>query len=150
PHLDGLQLARLFHDVEMPLVNVLAEMEWSGITLDLEWVASLEVRFERERKRVEQEMYAVAGQEFNINSNLQLREILFDKLNLPVLKKTSTGASTDATVLQQLAEEGHQLPVLLMEYRELSKLESTYIDALPLYVHPKTGRLHTSLSQTVA
>jgi DNA polymerase-1 len=150
PHLDGLQLARLFHDVEMPLVQVLAEMEWTGIAIDLEWFASLKVRFERERKRVEQEIYAVAGQEFNINSNLQLREILFDKLNLPVLKKTSTGASTDATVLQQLAEEGHQLPVLLMEYRELSKLESTYIDALPLYVHPKTGRLHTSFSQTVA
>jgi len=150
PHLDGLQLARLFHDVEMPLVQVLAEMEWTGIAIDLDWFASLKVRFERERKRVEQEIYAAAGQEFNINSNLQLREILFDKLNLPVLKKTSTGASTDATVLQQLAEEGHQLPVLLMEYRELSKLESTYIDSLPLYVHPKTGRLHTSLSQTVA
>ena len=150
PQLDGLELARLFHDVEMPLVQVLAEMEWTGITIDVDWFASLKVRFERERKRVEQEIYAVAGQEFNINSNSQLREILFDKLNLPVLKKTSTGASTDASVLQQLAEEGHQLPVLLMEYRELAKLESTYIDALPLYVHPKTGRLHTSLSQTVA
>jgi DNA polymerase I len=71
-------------------------------------------------------------------------------LNLPVLKKTSTGASTYASVLQQLADEGHQLPVLLMEYRELAKLESTYIDALPVYVHPRTGRLHTSFSQTVA
>jgi DNA polymerase-1 len=150
PQLDALQLARLFHDVELPLVQVLAEMEWNGIAIDLEWFASLKVRFERERKRVEQEIYAAAEQEFNINSNLQLREILFDKLNLPVLKKTSTGASTDASVLQQLADEGHQLPVLLMEYRELSKLESTYIDALPAYVHPKTGRLHTSLSQTVA
>jgi DNA polymerase-1 len=150
PQLDGLELARLFHDVEMPLVQVLAEMEWTGITIDVDWFASLKVRFERERKRVEQEIYVVAGQEFNINSNPQLREILFDKLNLPVLKKTSTGASTDASVLQQLAEEGHQLPVLLMEYRELAKLESTYIDALPAYVHPKTGRLHTSLSQTVA
>ena len=150
PQLDALQLARLFHDVEMPLVQVLAEMEWTGITIDVGWFASLKVRFERERKRVEQEIYAAAGQEFNINSNPQLREILFDKLNLPVLKKTSTGASTDASVLQQLAEDGHQLPVLLMEYRELAKLESTYIDALPAYVHPKTGRLHTSLSQTVA
>ena len=139
PQLDGLELARLFHDVEMPLVQVLAEMEWTGITIDVDWFASLKVRFERERKRVEQEIYAVAGQEFNINSNPQLREILFDKLNLPVLKKTSTGASTDASVLQQLAEEGHQLPVLLMEYRELAKLESTYIDALPAYVHPQNG-----------
>ena len=150
PALDELQLARLFQDVEMPLVQVLAEMEWTGIAIDVDWFASLKVRFERERKRVEQEIYATAGQEFNINSNPQLREILFDKLNLPVLKKTSTGASTDASVLQQLAEEGHQLPVLLMEYRELAKLESTYIDALPAYVHPKTGRLHTSFSQTVA
>jgi len=150
PQLETLQLARLFREIEMPLVDVLAEVEWTGITIDVDWFASLKVRFERERKRTEQEIYAVAGQEFNINSNPQLREILFEKLNLPVLKKTSTGASTDASVLQQLADEGHQLPVLLMEYRELSKLESTYIDALPAYVHPRTGRLHTSFSQTVA
>jgi DNA polymerase-1 len=150
PQLDDLQLARLFHDVEMPLVEVLAEMEWQGITIDVEWFASLKERFERERRRVEGEIYAVAGEEFNINSNPKLREILFDKLQLPVLKKTATGASTDATVLQQLAEDGHRLPVLLLEYREISKLESTYIDALPLYVHPTTRRVHTSFSQTTA
>jgi DNA polymerase-1 len=79
-----------------------------------------------------------------------LREILFEKLQLPVLKKTATGPSTDASVLQQLADEGHQLPVLLMEYREISKLESTYVDALPAYVHPRTLRVHTSFSQTTA
>jgi DNA polymerase I len=150
PQLEALQLAPLFHGVEMPLISVLAEMEWSGIMIDLDWFASLKERFERERKRVEQEIYQAAGGEFNINSNPQLREILFEKLGLPVLKKTSTGASTDASVLQQLADEGHALPVLLMEYRELSKLESTYIDALPAYVHPRTGRVHTSFSQTVA
>ncbi len=150
PQLEALQLAPLFHGVEMPLIAVLAEMEWNGITIDLDWFASLKERFERERKRVEQEIYQAAGGEFNINSNPQLREILFEKLGLPVLKKTSTGASTDASVLQQLADEGHALPVLLMEYRELSKLESTYIDALPAYVHPRTGRVHTSFSQTVA
>jgi DNA polymerase-1 len=150
PQLEALQLAPLFHGVEMPLIAVLAEMEWNGITIDLDWFASLKERFERERKRVEQEIYQTAGGEFNINSNPQLREILFEKLGLPVLKKTSTGASTDASVLQQLADEGHQLPVLLMEYRELAKLESTYIDALPAYVHPRTGRVHTSFSQTVA
>jgi DNA polymerase-1 len=99
---------------------------------------------------VEQEIYAAAGEEFNINSNPKLREILFEKLKLPVLKKTATGPSTDASVLQQLADEGHNLPVLLMEYREVAKLESTYIDALPRYVHPETGRVHTSFSQTVA
>ncbi len=150
PQLDELQLARLFHDIEMPLVEVLAEMEWQGITIDVDWFASLKERFERERRRVESEIYASAGEEFNINSNPKLREILFDKLQLPVLKKTATGASTDASVLQQLAEEGHRLPVLLLEYREIAKLESTYIDALPLYVHPTTRRVHTSFSQTTA
>lgn len=150
PQLDALQLAELFRDVEMPLVEVLAEMEWQGITIDVPWFASLKERFERERKRVEQEIYATAGEEFNINSNPKLREILFEKLQLPVLKKTATGPSTDASVLQQLADEGHQLPVLLMEYREISKLESTYVDALPAYVHPRTLRVHTSFSQTTA
>jgi DNA polymerase-1 len=150
PQLEALQLATLFRNVEMPLVEVLAEMEWNGITIDVEWFAQLKERFERERKRVEQEIYTEAGETFNINSNLQLRQILFEKLNLPVLKKTSTGASTDVTVLQQLADDGHQLPVLLMEFRELSKLESTYIDALPTFVHPETRRVHTSFSQTTA
>jgi DNA polymerase-1 len=150
PQLEALQLSRLFQDIEMPLVDVLAEVEWNGITIDTAWFASLKSRFERERRRVEQDIYATAGEEFNINSNLKLREILFEKLNLPVLKKTPTGPSTDASVLQQLADEGHRLPVLLMEYREIAKLESTYIDALPSYVHPVTGRVHTSFSQTVA
>ena len=150
PQMETLQLARLFREVEMPLVGVLAEMEWNGVAIDGEWFRALKERFERERRRVEQEIYAEAGQEFNINSNPKLREILFDTLKLPVLKKTSTGPSTDASVLQQLADEGHALPVLLMEYRELAKLESTYIDALPAYVNPRTGRLHTSFSQTVA
>ena len=89
------------------------------------WFASLKERFERERKRVEQEIYVIAGEEFNINSNPKLREILFEKLQLPVLKKTASGASTDASVLQQLADDGHPLPVLLLEYREIAKLEST-------------------------
>jgi DNA polymerase-1 len=150
PQLETLQLRPLFEDVEMPLIAVLAEMEWIGVAIDLQWFASLKERFARERRRVEQEIYATAGEEFNINSNPQLREILFDRLKLPVLKRTSTGASTDASVLQQLADEGHPLPVLLMEYREISKLESTYIDALPAVVHPETKRIHTSYSQAVA
>jgi DNA polymerase-1 len=150
PQLEALQLSRLFREVEMPLIEVLAEMEWNGIAIDVPWFASLKERFERERRRVEQEIYAAAGEEFNINSNPKLREILFEKLQLPVLKRTPTGPSTDASVLQQLADEGHTLPVLLMEYRELSKLESTYIDALPAYVHPETHRVHTSFSQTTA
>ena len=93
PQLDALQLATLFREIEMPLVDVLAEMEWHGDTIDIPWFASLKERFAGERRRVEQEIYAAAGQEFNINSNPQLREILFEKLSLPVLKKTQSGAS---------------------------------------------------------
>ena len=150
PQLETHELTRLLDGVEVPLINVLAEMEWTGITIDLRWFASLKQRFQAEREAVEKQIYEAAGTEFNINSNPQLREILFDKLNLPVLKRTSTGASTDASVLTQLAEEGHALPTLLMDYRELSKLENTYLDALPRLVNPKTGRLHTSFNQTVA
>jgi DNA polymerase-1 len=150
PQLESHELTRLFDGVEIPLVDVLAEMEWTGITIDLPWFSSLKQRFKAEREAVEKQIYQTAGTEFNINSNLQLREILFGKLNLPIIKKTSTGPSTDASVLKELAEEGHELPVLLMEYRELAKLESTYLDALPRLVNPKTGRLHTSFNQTVA
>jgi DNA polymerase I len=150
PQLESHELTRLLDGVEIPLVDVLAEMEWNGIAIDLPWFSSLKQRFQAEREAVEKRIYEAAGTEFNINSNLQLREILFGKLNLPVIKKTSTGASTDASVLTELAEQGHELPTLLMEYRELAKLESTYLDALPRLVNPKTGRLHTSFNQTVA
>ncbi|HET9776653.1 MAG TPA: DNA polymerase I, partial [Gemmatimonadaceae bacterium] len=150
PQLESHELMRLLDGVELPLIDVLAEMEWTGIAIDLPWFASLKQRFQAEREGVESQIYQTAGMEFNINSNPQLREILFDKLNLPVLKRTSTGPSTDASVLMELAEEGHELPTLLMEYRELSKLENTYLDALPRLVNPKTGRLHTSFNQTVA
>jgi DNA polymerase-1 len=150
PQLEVQQILDLYRDVEIPLIGVLADLEWAGIEIDRPWFASLKERFARERQRVEQEIYISAGREFNINSNPQLREILFDRLGLPVTKKTSTGPSTDASVLSELAEAGHELPVLLMEYRELSKLESTYIDALPALVNPHTGRLHTSFNQTVA
>jgi DNA polymerase-1 len=150
PQLKSQELVRLFSEVEMPLIGVLAEMEWKGITIDLQWFASLKQRFQTERQNVEKQIYEAAGTEFNINSNLQLREILFERLSLPVLKKTSTGPSTDASVLSELAEAGHVLPSLLMEYRELSKLENTYLDTLPLLVNPSTGRIHTSFNQTVA
>jgi DNA polymerase-1 len=148
--LESAQMRSLLDNVEIPLVNVLAEMEWTGITINLDWFNSLKERFRGEIETVERQIYEVAGVEFNINSNLQLRDILFTKLHLPVLKKTSTGPSTDATVLQELADSGHVLPGLLMEYRELSKLENTYLNALPELVNPATGRLHTSFNQTVA
>ena len=143
-------MSELLASIEVPLIAVLAEMEWEGIAINLEWFQSLKTRFRAEREKVEQAIYVEAGEEFNINSNPKLRSILFEKLGLPVKKKTATGPSTDASVLQELAEEGHTLPTLLMEYRELFKLEGTYIDALPKMVHPRDQRLHTSFNQTVA
>jgi DNA polymerase I len=148
--LEQLGLTNLFRDVEMPLIPVLAEMEAAGIAIDLAAFAHLRSHLAQERKVTEEKIYGVAGEEFNINSNLQLRRILFEKLELPVLKKTSSGPSTDASVLERLAEEGHELPTLIREYRELTKLQNTYIDALPSLVNPRTGRLHTSFNQTVA
>ncbi|MFL5574344.1 MAG: DNA polymerase I [Gemmatimonadaceae bacterium] len=150
PQLEAQGLTELFHGVEVPLVDVLANMEATGIAIDVAWFQSLKERFQRERERVEREIYAEAGEEFNINSNPQLRRILFEKLELPVRKRTATGPSTDASVLQELAEAGHALPELLMEYRELFKLEGTYIDTLPTLLHPEDHRLHTSFNQTVA
>lgn len=150
PQLEQMGLAGLFRDIEVPLVGVLADMEWVGVSIDTAWFASLKERFQKEREEVERTIWTEAGVEFNINSNPQLRHILFEKLGLPSRKRTATGPSTDASVLQELAEEGHTLPTLLMEYRELAKLESTYLDALPALIHPRTGRLHTSFNQTVA
>lgn len=150
PQLESYALTQLFQEIEMPLVEVLATMEWQGIAIDVAWFASLKERFAREREAVERQIYESAGMEFNINSNLQLREVLFDRLGLPSRKRTATGLSTDASVLQELADQGHVLPQLLMEYRELSKLENTYLDTLPVLVNPRSGRLHTSFNQTVA
>jgi DNA polymerase-1 len=150
PQLAEQETMPLFRDIEMPLVPVLADMEWAGVSIDVAWFRSLKARFQAERERVEQEIYAAAGEEFNINSNPQLRTILFEKLQMPVRKRTATGPSTDASVLQELADEGFEIPALLMEYRELFKLEGTYLDALPALVNPHTGRIHTSFNQTVA
>jgi len=150
PLLQRHAMLALLEEMEVPLVSVLADMEYEGIAIDLAWFESLKTRFAAERTRVEQAIYAAAGHEFNINSNPQLRVVLFEELGLPVKKRTATGPSTDASVLQELAEEGHTLPTLLMEYREIFKLEGTYIDALPRLVHPRDHRLHTSYNQTVA
>jgi DNA polymerase I len=150
PKLAEHEVAPLLAEIELPLVGVLAEMEWAGITIDIPWFRSLKTRFEAARLELERQIHEEAGETFNIASNPQLRTILFEKLGLPIKKKTATGPSTDASVLQELAEEGHTLPGLLMEYRELAKLENTYLDTLPALVNPHTGRLHTSFNQTVA
>ena len=150
PRLAERKAEALLHEIELPLVAALAEMEWTGITIDVPWFHSLKTRFEAARREVEQQIFTEAGETFNVASNPQLRQILFEKLGLPIKKKTATGPSTDASVLHELADEGHRLPALLMEYRELAKLENTYLDTLPGLVHPRTGRLHTSFNQTVA
>lgn len=140
-------LQSLFNDVEMPLTKVLVEMEAAGIGINLDALAELSTSFSAELEKLEKEIYEEAGTEFNINSTPQLRHILFEKLQLPVLKKTKTGPSTDASVLTQLADTGFSLPIILLEYRELTKLRSTYVDALPGAVDTATGRIHTTFNQ---
>jgi DNA polymerase-1 len=133
--------------VELPLIEVLAGMEWEGVGIDAALFARLASEFRAEMGRLERDLYRAAGTEFNLLSTPQLRHVLFEKLQLPVLKKTKTGASTDAEVLEELAAAGHELPRLLLEYREIAKLVSTYLDALPAAVNPATGRIHTSFNQ---
>src|SRR5213075_541592 len=148
--LEDHSLLPLLETIEMPLVPVLVEMESTGVLIDSALLGEIGRAFAKELAALELEIHRAAGGDFNINSTPQLRTILFDKLGLPVLKRTKTGASTDFEVLEQLAAMGHDVPRLLIEYRELSKLKSTYIDALPGFIHPETGRVHTSYNQTGA
>ncbi|MEX2186554.1 MAG: DNA polymerase I [Pirellulales bacterium] len=147
--LDELGLRPLFDEVEMPLVEVLVELEYNGIRVDTDRLAELSGRFDVKLAELEQQIYAEAGREFNIASPKQLQEILFTQLKLPVGKKTKTGPSTDADVLADLAKV-HPLPALIIEYRQYAKLKGTYVDALPAMVNPRTGRIHTSFNQVVA
>jgi len=140
----------LFTAIEMPLVHVLADLESAGMVLDRDAMAALGERFRAELVSLERRIYDEAGTDFNINSTPQLRHVLFEKLQLPIIKRTKTGASTDADVLAELAAMGHALPTLLLEFRELAKLQSTYVEALSESVDPKTGRIHTTFSQTGA
>jgi DNA polymerase-1 len=150
PELVEHELEGLFRDLEMPLVPVLARMEANGIRIDVPFFRKMNEELGDELGALRGEIHAVAGEEFNLNSTPQLREILFEKLELPVVKRTKTGPSTDASVLEELAAQGHTLPTRLLEYRQLEKLRSTYVDALPRLVNPATGRIHTSFNQTVA
>jgi DNA polymerase-1 len=148
--LEDHQLLRVLDTIELPLIPVLMDMEWDGVLVDRERLAEISRGFTTELIELERQVYQAAGTDFNLNSTPQLRTVLFDKLQLPALKKTKTGASTDFEVLEQLAAMGHEVPRLLIEYRELSKLKSTYVDALPGYVNQRTGRIHTSFNQTGA
>jgi DNA polymerase-1 len=151
PLLVADSLDQMFRELEMPLLPVLADIERAGILIDGQALATQSHHVEQELARYTERIYVLAGQEFNINSPRQLGEILFDKLQLPALKKTgkTRSASTAVEVLEELALV-HELPRLILEWRGLHKLKSTYIDALPQLVHPVTGRVHTSFNQAVA
>ena len=149
---EGLEvrgLDSLFSELELPLIDVLVEMEFNGIKVDVARLKALSNEFAIELERLQDEIFMLAGHEFNIASPKQLAKVLFEEQNLPVLKKTKTGASTDAGVLEELAHQ-HDLPAKVIEFRQYSKLKGTYVDALPALVHPETGRIHASFNQVVA
>src|SRR5881394_2480643 len=148
--IEAHQLVRLLDEIEIPLIPVLVDMEATGILVDRALLGELSRGFNKELTQLELDIYRAAGTEFNIGSTPQLRTVLFERLKLPVLKRTKTGPSTDVEVLEQLAALGHEVPRLMIEYRELTKLKSTYVDALPGYIRSETGRVHTSFNQTGA
>jgi DNA polymerase-1 len=142
------QQEALYYDIEMPLAHVLANMEFVGFRANKNELAALSREFEEKIGYLEREIYNMAGEEFNINSPKQLGIILFEKLKLPAKKRTKTGYSTDAEVLEQLAKE-HRIVSFILEYRKLMKLKSTYTDGLIGMINPKTGKIHSRFNQTV-
>ena len=149
PRLVAEDLARLNTEIELPLVPIIGQMELWGIKIDPDKLRAQSKRYEARLAGLTTVIHELAGGEFNIDSTKQLAEILFEKLALPTQKKTQSGYSTDAAVLQELVGL-HPLPARVLEYRHLSKLKSTYLDTLPELIHPKTGRVHTSFRQAVA
>jgi DNA polymerase-1 len=146
--LEKQELVTLYRELELPLVEVLVGLEYAGIGIDIERLKKMSQRHQKRLAELEEEIHSLAGETFNIASPKQLQKILFDKLELPVIKKTKTGPSTDVEVLEQLAPR-HPIPAKVIEYRQGAKLKGTYLDALPELVHPETGRIHTSLNQVV-
>ncbi len=150
PRLERDGLLALFSDMELPLAPILAAMEQGGVTIDAALLRRVGESMGAQIATLEAEIYALAGgAKFAVGSTKQLQEVLFEKLNLPHGKKTKTGYSTGADVLEDLASKGHEIAGKIIQWRELSKLKSTYADALPALINPKTGKLHTSLNQTV-
>ena len=149
PRMDSLGVRSLYQEIELPLVPALADMERVGVRVDPKILQSLSKEMEEQITGLTTRIYDAAGVEFNIKSPKQLGEILFEKLNFPTQKKTrkTKGYSTDQAVLEELAES-YELPRLILEYRQFSKLKSTYVDALPALINPETGRVHTSFNQT--
>lgn len=143
------QQLKIYREIEMPLVSVLAKMEQTGVLVNKKTLAAQSQELSVKIKQLEQQAYDLVGREFNLNSPKQLQEILFEEQKIPVIKKTPTGQpSTSEDVLQELAED-YELPKIIIENRSLSKLKSTYTDKLPLEINPKTGRIHTSYHQAV-
>ncbi|QDT68694.1 DNA polymerase I [Planctomycetes bacterium MalM25] len=147
--LDQQSLLTLADDLETPLIEVLAEMEWNGVRVDKQRLAELSTQFGDRLQELAEEIELLVGHPFNLASPKQLAAVLFQELGLPVVKKTKTGPSTDASVLEQLAEQ-HPLPKLIVEHRQYAKLRGTYVDALPELVNAETGRVHCSFNQVVA
>ncbi len=147
--LEKLGMYHLCEELEFTLVAVLERMERVGVAIDLNFLREMSKDLERQLKSLVKEIHKLAGGPFNINSTQQLGDVLFNKLKLPTVRKTKTGFSTDVGVLEALQ---HQHPIIdnLLEYRQLSKLKSTYVDALPQLTNPETGRVHTSFNQTIA
>ena len=151
PLLEREGLGGVYRDLERPLVPILAALEQVGVRVDVQALASQATRVDRELGELSAEIYRQAGETFNINSPKQLAEVLFDRLKLPVLKRTGStrSASTAVEVLEELAQS-HDLPRMILDWRGLAKLKGTYIDALPTLVNPDTGRVHTQFNQAVA
>ena len=151
PKLHDLKLHRLYYDIEVPLIKVLVDMEETGVRVDAEYLAGMSRELETKLTGLTEDIYTEAGTEFNINSTQQLSKILFEDLQLPTRGKTAkkTGYSTDVRVLEELAAI-HDLPRLILDYRQLLKLKNTYIDAIPKMIRSSTGRVHTSFNQTIA
>lgn len=147
--LDERKLNRVFKEIELPLLNVLMEMERTGIFLDVPCLEGVSTFVNKEIHRLEKEIYQLAGEEFNLNSPKQLGEILYNKLGIPAPRKTATGLSTNADVLEFLAPN-YPIASKMLEYRTVEKLRSTYIDALPLVINPKDQRIHCTFNQFVA
>jgi DNA polymerase-1 len=151
PQVIKLRLLHLMSEIEMPLVPVLGDMEAAGVRIDVDFLRQLSKAYTKKMKDVEEKIYKEVGEVFNLNSPQQLGKILFEKLKLASSRRTAKGGAlaTSVDVLSKLAET-HPVPRMVLEYRQMMKLNSTYIDALPLLVNPRTGRVHTSFNQTIA
>ncbi len=147
--LDFSNLQKLYDEIELPLVRVLQQMEETGVLIDEAVLSVISKMINRELKVLTDKIYEIAGYQLNLNSTQQLAKLLFEELKLPVHKKTKTGVSTDSSVLEELAEE-YEIAAHISQYRQLTKLEGTYVSALPKMINPHTGRIHSSFNQTIA